>query len=87
MGLQHSLTKKKSLRAQQEQLDTRRPPEACSAFFFQLSPPKTGLDFSMLIGFLHPVLFTPATREQNGAGAKTSRTTLPQLSASWFKDY
>ena len=86
MGLQHSLTKKKSLRAQQEQLDTPRPPEACTAFF-HLSPPKTGLDFSMLIGFLHPGLFTPATRKPNGTGARTSTTSLPQLSASWFKDY
>ena len=55
--------------------------------FFHLSPPKTGLDFSMLIGFLHPGLFTPATRKPNGTGAKTSTTSLPQLSASWFKDY
>lgn len=51
-----------------------KAPGACTAFF-HLSPPKTGLDFSMLIGFLHPGLFTPATRKPNGTGAKTSTTT------------
>lgn len=92
LELWHHSTRRKrktqNLRAQQEPLDTPRPPKAHTASF-HLPSLKTGMDHSMVMGFLClcPSILLLQHIQVIQALRPAHWTTLPGLHGSRLKDY